>query len=317
MILVTGSTGFVGNALVKRLHADQSFDGVIAAVRRTDISLPRGVRAVQVGSLSAATNWCFALRNVDAIVHCAARVHVMLEDDVVNALEAFREVNVDATLNLAGQAAQAGVRIFVFVSSIKVNGESTRPGLPFTAVDVPAPFDAYGISKWEAERGLRKIEEKTGMKVVIVRSPLVYGPKVRANFALMLRWLVRGFPLPLGAVYNARSMVALENLVDLLVVCLKHPAAGGETFLVSDGEDLSTTELLRRSARAMGKKAFLLPVPVVLLEIGAALLGKRAVAQRLCGSLQVDIEKTRRLLDWKPPLTVDEGLKRAVEGMTQ
>jgi UDP-glucose 4-epimerase len=171
------------------------------------------------------------------------------------------------------------------------------------------------VSKLEAEQGLRLIEAQTGMEVVIVRPPLVYGPGVKANFASMMRWVDRGVPLPLGAIHNARSMVALSNLVDLLVTCFWHPAAAGQTFLVSDGEDVSTTELLRRTAQAMGKKAILLPVPPPVLTFGATLLGKLPVVQRLCGSLQVDIEKTRRLLDWNPPLNLDQGLKKAVEGM--
>lgn len=254
------------------------------------------------------------MQGVGALVHCAARVHVM-QDDAADPLEAYRLVNVEGTLNLARQAATAGVRRFVFVSSIKVNGEASLSGQPFTADDVPTPLDPYGVSKLEAEQGLRELEAQTGMDVVIVRPPLVYGPGVRANFASMMRWVARGVPLPLGAIHNFRSMVALDNLVDLLVTCLKHPAAAGQTFLASDGEDVSTPELLRRSAQAMGKTAFLLPVPTFLLESGAALLGKRDVAQRLCGSLQVDIEKTRRLLGWKPPLTLNQGLKKAVEGM--
>ncbi len=314
MILVTGSTGFVGGALVKRLVADRACKGVVAAVRHNADSGYEGGRQVQVGDLLPTTDWRLALQGIDAVVHCAARVHVM-QDDATDPVQAYREVNVNGTLNLARQAAQAGVGRFVFVSSIKVNGETTQPGQPLTADDVPSPLDPYGVSKLEAELGLREIEAQTGMEVVIVRPPLVYGPGVKANFASMMRWVARGIPLPLGAIQNARSMVALDNLVDLLVTCLTHPGATGQTFLVSDGEDMSTTELLRRTAQAMGKKAFLFPVPATVLELGTSLLGKRAVAQRLCGSLQVDIEKTRRLLGWSPPLTVDQGLKKAVEGM--
>jgi nucleoside-diphosphate-sugar epimerase len=259
--------------------------------------------------MTAATDWNAALKGVQVVVHCAARVHVM-DDRSLDPLETYRQVNVDGTLNLASQAAQAGVRRFVFVSSIKVNGEVSRPSQPFTADEVPAPLDPYGISKLEAELGLREIEAKTGMEVVIVRSPLVFGPGVKANFASMMRWVAHEIPLPFGAIHNARSMVSLDNLVDLLVTCLEHPAATGQTFLVSDGEDLSTTELLRRTARAMGKKALLLPVPTFFLELSGALLGKRAVVQRLCGSLQVDIKKTKDLLGWSPPVSVDEGLRQ-------
>lgn len=312
MILVTGGTGFVGSALLKRLLKDG-----LEARASARSSLPAELNDVQCHKnrdMTASTDWNAALIRVHAVVHCAARVHVM-QDDSADPLQAYREVNVNGTLNLASQAARAGVRRFVFISSVKVNGEATQPGEPFTADDVPSPLDPYGVSKQEAEQGLREIEEQTGMEVVIVRPPLVYGPGVKANFAAMMRWVARGMPLPLGAIHNARSMVALDNLVDLLMTCLKHPNAAGHTFLVSDGEDVSTTELLRRTANAMGKKALLLPVPAFLLEWGAALLGKRAVAQRLCGSLQVDIEKTRRLLGWNPPLTVDQGLKKTVEGM--
>jgi len=316
MILVTGATGFVGNALIKRLVADRSQVNILAAVRRSNAPLPQAVRAVTVGDLAPGTHWTAALQGARAVVHCAARVHVM-RDDAADPLTTYRTVNVEGTLNLARQAATAGVSRFVFVSSIKVNGESTLPGRSFRAEDAAAPVDPYGVSKMEADLGLRKLESETGMEVVIVRPPLVYGPGVKANFASMMHWMARGVPLPLGAIHNARSMVALDNLVDLLKTCLHHPAAAGQTFLVSDGEDVSTTDLLRRTAQAMGKRAVLIPVPAIALELGATLLGKRAVAQRLCGSLQVDIEKTCRVLGWSPPLTLDQGLKKAVEAMSQ
>jgi len=313
MILVTGPTGFVGNAFVRKAANDGAFKGVIAASRRKGLFWPDRVMSAVVDDLSSTTSWAVALQGVEAVVHCAARVHVM-HDDATDPLSAYRQVNVEGTLNLARQAAQSGVRRFVFVSSVKVNGESTMPCQPFTTDDVPAPADPYGVSKLEAEQGLRDIEVRTGMEVVIVRPPLVYGPGVKANFASMMHWVARGIPLPLGSIHNRRSMVALDNLVDLLTTCCNHPAAAGQTLLVSDDEDVSTTDLLRRTAVAMGKPSRLVPFPESLLNFGATLLGKRDLAHRLCGSLQVDIVKTRKVLDWKPPLTLDQGLRKAVLG---
>jgi nucleoside-diphosphate-sugar epimerase len=226
-------------------------------------------------------------------------------------LMAFRAVNVEGTLNLARQAAAVGVQRFVFISSVKVNGESTEPGQAFTEADTPNPQDAYGLSKHEAEQGLRHIAAETGMEVVIIRPPLVYGPGVKANFAALMRAVQRGWPLPLGAVHNQRSLVALDNLVDFIVTCITHPQAANQTFLVSDGQDLSTTELVRGMARAAGVPARLLPVPVWALQAGATLLGKGDAVQRLCGNLQVDISKARSLLGWVPPISSDVGLRRA------
>lgn len=228
-------------------------------------------------------------------------------------LAAFRAVNVEGTLNLARQAAGAGVGRFVYLSSVKVNGEKTDAGHPFTADDAVAPDDAYGQSKHEAEEALRALALETGIEVVIIRPPLVYGPGVKANFARLMHAVHRGLPLPLGAIDNRRSLVALENLVDLIVKCIEHPDAANQTFLVSDGEDLSTTQLLKKIGQALGKPSRLIPVPLVLLKLAGDLVGRGAAIQRLCGSLQVDIEKTRRCLDWTPPLSVDEGLKRVAE----
>lgn len=306
-LLITGATGFVGKAVCElTVRRGLAVKGSL----RIRGEVPSSIGSFVVGEINDATDWDSALLDVNAVVHLAARVHVMY-DTLSDPLAAFRAVNVQGTLNLARQAAVAGVKRFVFVSSVKVNGEATLPGQPFTADDAPAPLDAYGVSKMEAEQGLRQIALQTGMEVVIIRPPLVYGPGVKANFASMMRWLQRGVPLPLGAIHNQRSLVALDNLVDLIVTCLTHPAAANQTFLVSDGEDVSTTELLRRMARAMGRPARLLPVPVSWLKLAAALVGKQDVAQRLCGNLQVDIEKTRRLLGWSPPLSLDEGLRRA------
>jgi nucleoside-diphosphate-sugar epimerase len=231
-----------------------------------------------------------------------------MNDVSADPLAAFREVNVEGTLNLARQAAASGVKRFIFISSIKVNGEGTEPGTVYTADDVPAPVDPYGISKLEAEQGLRVLAATTGMEVVIIRPVLVYGPGVKANFLSMMRWLYRGVPLPFGAVRNRRSLVAMDNLVDLIVICSDHPAAANQTFLASDGEDVSTTDLLRKLARALGKSAFLVPIPVWLMSGVATLLGRRPLSQRLFGSLQVDISKNRQLLGWTPPVSLDKAL---------
>jgi len=234
-----------------------------------------------------------------------------MNEESSDPLAEFRRVNVEGTLRLARQAAEAGVRRFVFVSSIKVNGEHSQPGHLFTADQIPAPDDPYGISKCEAEAGLRALSLETGMEVVIIRPPLVYGPGVKANFLAMMRWLQWGVPLPLGGLTeNRRSLVFLDNLVDLIVICIDHPAAANQTFLVSDDEDLSTAALLRRMAAALGRPARLIPVPAGLITMGAKLISRPGIAQRLCESLQVDIGKTKALLGWSPPISVDEGLRR-------
>ena len=312
MILVTGATGFVGTALIERLLADGL--SVRAAVRRESALKDSNVEAALVGDLSAETDWRKAVANVDAVIHTAARVHVM-SDRASDPLTEYRRTNLHGTLRLARQAAEAGVRRFVFVSSIKANGEATRNGSAFSADGATAPVDPYGISKLEAEQALRELAKQTGMEVAIVRPPLVYGPGVKANFRTMMSIVARRIPLPLGGVTgNRRSMVSLDNLVDLLFACVHHPAAGNQTFMVSDGEDLSTAQLLKRLGQAMGKPAHLLPVPASWLERGASMLGRAHIAQRLCGSLQVDISKTKNLLGWTPPITVDEGLKKTAEG---
>lgn len=310
MILVTGATGFVGKAVVNRLLAEDESQWVAVAVRRHEPKLSKRVLQHVTGDLDSPIDWSAALKGISALVHCAARVHI-IANTVTNSIDDFRCVNVQGTLNLARQAAAAGLQRFVFISSIKVNGDATQLGRPFTADDAPAPLDAYGVSKMEAEQGLLEIARQTGMEVVIIRPPLVYGPGVKANFSAMIRWLKHRVPLPLGAIYNQRSLVALDNLVDLIVKCITHPAAANQTFLVSDGEDVSTTELLRRMALAMGSPARLIPVPVRWVKLAAAIFGKQEEAKRLCGSLQVHIEKTRCLLCWTPPISLDEGLKRA------
>ncbi len=306
--LVTGANGFVGREVLQRLNVMSSLQTVGSVRRAAGLT---GTTVVEVGDLTAQTDWSLTLAGADAVVHLAARVHVMKETEI-DPLTAFRAVNVDGTLNLARQAAVAGVKRFVFVSSVKVNGESTPPGRAFTEADEHSPQDAYGQSKYEAEQGLRQLSACTGMEVVIVRPPLVYGLGVKANFASLTRAVQWGIPLPLGAVHNQRSLVALDNLVDFIVTCITHPQAANQTFLVSDGHDLSTTELVRGMAQAAGVPARLLPVPVWALQAGASLLGKGDALQRLCGNLQVDISKARSLLGWVPPVSVEEGLRRAM-----
>jgi nucleoside-diphosphate-sugar epimerase len=310
-ILVTGATGFVGGAVLRRLLLD-SRRCVVATVRSGDVQVPAEVRAVQVPGLSGDTDWSDCVKGMTEVVHCAARVHVMNGKEA-DPLAVYRRTNVAGTLALARQAAQSGVSRFVFVSSIKVNGERTLPGRPFHADDAPAPEDAYGVSKWEAEQGLFDLARETGLEVTIIRLPLVYGPGVRGNFSAMLRWVSREIPLPLGAVrHNRRSLVGLDNVADLIATCLDHPAAANQVFLAGDGEDLSTAALLERLAGAMNLRARLVPVPIWMLHSAAALLGKRDVARRLCGSLQVDISKAREMLGWEPPASVDEGLRKSV-----
>jgi len=308
-ILLTGATGFVGQAVLGQLLVHESHK--VAAALRSANGFDR-CEVHTVGDFTGDTSWSAALTGQQVVIHAAARTHIVT-DEVADPLAEYRRVNLDGTLNLARQAAAAGVKRFIFISSIKVNGEQTTLRQPFTAEDSPSPEDAYGISKWEAEQGLQQLASETGLEVVIIRPPLVYGPGVKGNFASMIKLVEKGLPLPLGAIHNQRSLVAVDNLVDLIITCIDHPAAANQVFLAGDGQDLSTTELLRGVARAMGKPLRLIPVPASLLMLGATLIGKKAMAQRLLGSLQVDISKARHLLGWEPPITVEEGLCRCFQ----
>ncbi|EJZ19493.1 SDR family oxidoreductase [Rhizobium sp. Pop5] len=306
--LVTGAAGFVGSPLVKRLQVEKICDLVVTTRSQTSAFAP------DVGhfpiEITEGTDWMAALDGVDVIVHLAARVHIM-NDRAADPLAEFRRTNTAATLNLAEQAARAGVKRFVFVSTIKVNGEENNR--PFRYDDTPKPIDPYGISKLECEIGLREIAARTGMEVVIIRPPLVYGPGARGNFALLVNLVRKKLPLPFASLRNRRTLVAVQNLVDLIITCMGHPAAGGETFLAGDGEDLSTPELVRGIAVGLGVKPALLSFPPALLHLAAKAVGKEAVYQRLCSSLQVDISHTRDVLGWSPVVTPREGLKLAVK----
>ncbi len=312
-ILLTGASGFIGTGLLDRMTTERALS-LRTAFRHPAAELPPNVDAVRIGDIGAGTDWRRALAGIDVVVHTAARVHVMRET-VADPLAAYREVNTAGTLNLARQAVAAGVRRLVFLSTVKVSGDASPVGRPFTPDDPPAPPDPYAVSKHEAETGLRAITDETGLEVVVIRPPLVYGPGVRGNFLRLMRAVARGTPLPFGAVDNRRSLCALDNLVDLVVRCLDHPAAAGRVFMVSDDEDLSTPALIHHMARASGGRARLLPVPVLLLRAGATLVGRRVVLERLIGTLQVDIGETRRRLGWSPPIGVEEGMRRTVAGL--
>jgi nucleoside-diphosphate-sugar epimerase len=308
-VLLTGATGFLGQSLAFQI--DSRFDFNLTSVVRRQTLSAHGKR-VFVDQIDGGTDWRSALIDKDLIIHTAARVHVM-KDDVPYSLREYRQINVNGTINLARQAAEAGVKRFIFISSIKVNGEHTRLGQPFRAENTPLPEGAYGISKWEAEQGLLKLASETAMEVVIIRPTLVYGLGVKGNFATLIKIVKKGIPLPLGAIHNKRSLISLDNLVDLIVTCITHPKAANQILLASDDHDLSTTELLRGIAGAAGVPSRLIPIPNSLLMFGAFILGRKVLAQRLLGSLQVDVSTTRDLLGWTPPLSVEEGLRRCFD----
>ncbi|WP_019615916.1 UDP-glucose 4-epimerase family protein [Psychromonas ossibalaenae] len=310
-LLLTGGTGFLGTALFNELSRFE----VIAYGR----SKPKKIhsKCFIKGNIDSFCKFNSALKGISVVIHCAARVHVM-NDRSSNPLEEFREVNTSGTLNLAQQAADAGAKRFIFISSIKVNGESTELENPFNPDDDFIPTDPYGLSKYEAEVGLRKIAGETGMEVVIIRPPLVYGPGVKANFASMMKWINKGVPLPLGGIKeNKRSLVSVDNLVDLIITCIDHPNAANQTFLVSDDDDVSTSQLLSNMAAAFEVPNRLLTIPSFWFTFVAKLIGKPAVSQRLCGSLQVDISKTKELLNWKPPYSTAECMKKTADAFIE
>lgn len=308
-MLITGATGFVGEALC----AQASQDGfVVRASLRKQIETLGETETVEVGDINGATDWSSTLRDVDVVIHLAARVHVMHEL-ADNPIEEFRKVNVAGTDNLARCAVARGVKRLVFVSSIKVNGEETAGGSRYSELGKPSPQDPYGVSKWEAEQALHRVGVETGLEIVILRPPLIYGAGVQGNFAQMLKILSKGIPLPLASVGNIRSLIYIGNFVDALLTCATHPAAAGQTYLVSDDEDISTSDLVTQLGSAIGHPARLFYCPPIVLKFAGSLLGKSDQIARLLGSLQVDSSKIRRELDWHPPYTLQEGLQRTAD----
>lgn len=291
-IVITGATGFIGTQLCNALS---NTSHVVSTISR-----------------SAHADYDTSLRNCDVIIHLAGRVHVLNDPDG-DSESAYFSANTTATLELARAAVSHGVKRFIFLSSVKVNGESTELNAPFTPESTPRPTDAYGRSKMAAEIGLLEVAKTSALEVVIIRPPLVYGPGVRANFLELMKLVRRQIPLPLGSVKNKRSFVGIDNLVSLIVTCLVHPAASNQVFLVSDNADLSTPELIRLIAQAQGRHPRLFPFPHELLHLGARILRREQVYLRLCGSLQVDISKTVNLLGWKPVATPQEILIKTVE----
>ena len=313
-VLLTGATGFVGSNLLARLK--KQCDIQVVLTTRKDIP-ETDVNTIVVGDIDGATDFSRALRDTDAVIHCAARAHIM-SDNVPDPLAEYRRVNVAGTLNLAQQAARYGIKRFIFISSIKVNGESTTSKPKFTAFDIPAPLDAYGQSKAEAEQALLELSRETNMEVVIIRPTLVYGPAVKANFASLFSVVSRGIPLPFACIFNnKRSLVSVTNLVDLIVTCIDHPKAANQTFLVSDDHDVSTSEMVREMATALGKPTWQIPVPVWCYALAGKLFSKSDIVDRLTGSLQVDIAHTKETLDWTPKETLQEGFKHTAVAFLQ
>jgi nucleoside-diphosphate-sugar epimerase len=310
-ILVTGATGFVGSALIKRLMQENNKLTATVMAGEDAGHLPAAVKLVTVEPLSDSSNFTNALQNIDIVIHLAARVHIMRES-ATDPLHEFRKANLHGTVCLARQAAKAGVKRFVFMSTIGVNGDNSGE-VPYRESDRPNPHNPYSVTKFEAERALEEISKQTGMEVVILRAPLVYGPGNPGNFLFLLRVISKGIPLPLGAVTNKRSLIYVENLVNALATCAKHSAAAGSTYFVSDGEDVSTPELIRFTAKALGVSVRIFSVPASLINFAGSLTGKSATVNRLLGSLTVDSSKIRRELGWKPPFSMEEGLSETAE----
>ena len=309
-ILITGSTGFVGQKLCKKLISDNYL--IREAVRSSSKKRFDKREIFNVGGIDKSTNWSASLKDIDCVIHCAARAHVMNENKL-ETLAIYRKVNVDGTRNLAEQCAKAGVKRLIFLSSIKVNGEKTEESFSFRHDDNPKPKDAYGISKWEAELALQQVSKKYGIEIVIIRSPLVYGPNVKGNFLKLINIAARRIPLPISRVNNIRSFVCIENLIDLISCCIKHPAAAGKIFLVSDNKDMSTPELIKKISKAMGKSQYFIPIPVFILQLLGAVIGKSSEIERLVSNLQVDCNNTFEVLGWRPPVNSDDAITETIK----
>lgn len=312
-ICVTGSLGFVGSSLIEQLLTNSY--NVIAPIRKFNSLINtsnENLKFTEIGNIDAKSNWSKSLYGVDCIIHCAARSHIMKETKK-DPLNIYRKINVDGTCNLAEQAAEIGVKRLIYLSSIKVNGEQTFGSSSFKYNDIPKPEDAYGISKWEAEQNLWEISQKTGLEVVIIRPPLVYGKKVKGNFLRLLNLVYKGIPLPFGKVKNYRSLLGLDNLIDLIICCIRHPKAAGQTFLISDGEDISTPELIKKLSYSLRKTSRLVPFPVSLIKFMGIIIGKSLETNRLLGSLKIDSSYTCDLLKWRPVISTNDALHKTAQ----
>lgn len=312
-ICVTGATGFIGSKLSLKL-SQLSYD-VLAPVRNlssSSLSLNQNLQYIKVEKEDSNLNYSKILKQVDTVIHCAARTHVVKEVEKSPQI-AYQKINVEETLNLATQAASFGVKRFIFLSSIKVNGEKTLRSESFKHNDIAMPEDAYGVSKLEAEKVLRELSDRTGLEIVIIRAPLVYGEGVKGNFLRLLNLTNKKIPLPFARINNIRSLVGLDNLIDLIICCIDHPKAAGQIFLISDNESISTPELIKRIGAAMGKSTRLFPVPLSIFKLLGRLMGKSYEVDKLLGSLMVDTSHTRQILGWKPILSLDDGLNKTVQ----
>ncbi|MDB2655799.1 NAD-dependent epimerase/dehydratase family protein [Candidatus Pelagibacter bacterium] len=306
-ILVTGASGFVGQQLCETL---KNFNyNVYKAVRKIEINKPQDLRKIEIGKIDNNTDWSKALKNIDCVIHCAGRAHRSNEQSI----KIYHETNVEGTKNLAEQCVKFGVKRFIFLSTIKVNGEKTEKNLSFKHDDLPFPTDEYGVSKWQAEKILKEISKKCGLEIVIIRSPLVYGPGVKGNFLRLMNLTFKKIPLPISKIDNLRSFVGIENLIDLIICCIKNQTASGKIFLVSDCKDVSTPELIAFLGNTMKKSQYFIPMPIILIKFLAKILNKSSEVERLTGNLQVDCTYTCEVLNWKPPVDIKDGLRKTVE----